>query len=1110
MNPFLDIKIKLEQFVKRYYVSALLKGALLFFGIGLLYVLFWISVEYFFWISSLGRTIIFWSLVFFETLLFYKLLCVPFLQYLKIRSGIDDQQAAKIIGDFFPEVKDKLLNVIQLNNQPATDFVIASIQQKTKEFGGLSFKKAVQFKDNLKYLKYAILPLMIIGAVYVSGGQSSFKQSLNRVVDYKTVYSPPAPFKFVLAHNVLETIENQPYVLDVKIQGDIVPDQVEINFENQTYFLKKVNNRQFQYTFKNPKENIEFQVSSAKVVSSLYQLKVLTAPKIINSSLKLNYPSYTKIKNKTISNFGNIVLPEGTKMSWTFLTTSTDSVTFISGNSVSNFNKNGDEFTLSKRVFSDLTYDINTNNTQLKNYETLSYEARVVKDRPPVIDVQQSSSKTSVEQLYFYGQINDDYGISSLQIQYYPTGNVNLKKTEKIDYDNNLDFTYQFPGPLALLPDTSYELFFEVFDNDPFPSPNKTKSQLFTYLSKSNTSLKEEQLDNQKELVNALENTFNKYEKQQNLVDDFTKEQLQKEGLNFNDQEKIQDILKRQKNQDEMIQRFNEQMQKTLNQFPEDTPDTFKEELTERLKEQNKRLEQDEKMLKELEDLAKKLNQEELLEKLQQLGQQKKNKEKSLEQMLELTKRYYVSKKVDQLKNKLEELSEEQNQQSQKTDTNTSKDQDKLNMKFNDISKELKALRKQNNTLSKPLSIPETEQEEMSIQNDQNEAKNNLTKTESNTLEKSSSALQKVSKAQQKAAQKMKQLAQQMSQSMAGGSSQQLTEDIEMLRQILDNLLVFSFEQEDLMNQSFSIKNIKKQMSLKTHFEHIDDSLFVVSLRQPMISETINDEIAQVYYNTNKTLSSLAEGRDYEAKAAQQYTITSSNNLANMLSDILNNLEMQMQPNPGQGQGDMQLPDIIMSQDDLQKQAEQMMKGQKEGFKKEGEKGQKKESSSGESNEKTPGNSPSSGGTSETDQYGDPEESSEALFQLYKKQQELRQNLENLLKQQGILGKGKSTLDSLEKLEQLIVSQGVTQKTLSKMKALKYEFLKLEDALLKKGMSPKRQSKTNRDQFKTSNVLTEEEIKRLFGREEILNRKPLPLRQNVKKKVQRYFNLKND
>ena len=88
MNHFFNIKTKLEQFTKRYYLSALLKGALLFFGIGLLYALFWISIEYFFWISSSGRTIVFWSLVFFEMILFYKLLCVPLLKYLKIRSRV--------------------------------------------------------------------------------------------------------------------------------------------------------------------------------------------------------------------------------------------------------------------------------------------------------------------------------------------------------------------------------------------------------------------------------------------------------------------------------------------------------------------------------------------------------------------------------------------------------------------------------------------------------------------------------------------------------------------------------------------------------------------------------------------------------------------------------------------------------------------------------------------------------------------------------------------------------------------------------------------------------------------------------------------------------------
>ena len=36
---------------------------------------------------------------------------------------------------------------------------------------------------------------------------------------------------------------------------------------------------------------------------------------------------------------------------------------------------------------------------------------------------------------------------------------------------------------------------------------------------------------------------------------------------------------------------------------------------------------------------------------------------------------------------------------------------------------------------------------------------------------------------------------------MSAGGTKQMSEDIEVLRQILDNLILFSFEQEALMNQ---------------------------------------------------------------------------------------------------------------------------------------------------------------------------------------------------------------------------------------------------------------------------------------------------------------------
>ena len=129
---------------------------------------------------------------------------------------------------------------------------------------------------------------------------------------------------------------------------------------------------------------------------------------------------------------------------------------------------------------------------------------------------------------------------------------------------------------------------------------------------------------------------------------------------------------------------------------------------------------------------------------------------------------------------------------------------------------------------------------------------------------------------------------------------------------------------------------------------------------------------------------------------------------------------------------------------------------------------------------------------------------------MYKQQQKLRQALERALEKEGLSGQGKTALESIKKIEQMIVNQGVSSNLIKKMQALNYEFLKLNEAVLNKGQSSKRQSQTNKRRFTQGERLTKEEIKRLFNSDEILNRKPLPLRKNIKKKVERYFNAKDD
>jgi hypothetical protein len=142
----------------------------------------------------------------------------------------------------------------------------------------------------------------------------------------------------------------------------------------------------------------------------------------------------------------------------------------------------------------------------------------------------------------------------------------------------------------------------------------------------------------------------------------------------------------------------------------------------------------------------------------------------------------------------------------------------------------------------------------------------------------------------------------------------------------------------------------------------------------------------------------------------------------------------------------MQLPDIIMSQEDLQKQAEEMMNGKKEGKQKPGKQGEKPK---GQGKGEEPGSSSKNG--REPSQYSDPEESGQSLFELYKQQQKLRQALERALEKEGLSGQGKTALKSIKKIEQIIVNQGVSSNLIKKMQALNYEFLKLNEAALNKG-----------------------------------------------------------
>lgn len=1090
-----EIYHKLEDFIKKFYYNKLIKGSILFLGIGLLYFIATLLAEHFLWFSTFGRSLLFGIFILFQLFLLFRFILFPIFKLIKLQKGLNYEEASQIIGTHFTEVSDKLLNFLQLTNQDnPSELLLASIDQKANTLQPVPFSNAINFANNKKFLPYLITPLVLIFLFIFSGNINILTNSLDRVVHFTKQYQAPAPFKFVLVNKDLNVKQNQNFTLQVTTVGKISPENISIIINDASYFLEEVKPGLFEYTFENVNKNIFFLLEANDVNSQDYILNVVDVPTIQSFKMILNFPSYLNRKQEIVRGLGNAIVPEGTVINWKIETVATNRIDFVTQQTTS-FVKNENTFSLQRKINSNLDYAIITSNESIKNYEKLDYQISVTKDQFPTITTQLAPDSLNLKSKIIVGQVADDFGLSKLFVVYYPKGNVVQSKKGVLPLKNGTvdQFIYSFPNGLSLDKGLEYEYYFEVFDNDAVNGLKGSKSNVYLHYELTNAQKEDKQLKEQQENINSLEKSIKNQDKQFSELDKLEKLNKEKSQLNFKDQKKIDQFLEQQKKQNQMMKEFSKNLSENLEEFK--STDKEKEELIRRLEETQKQSEKNEKLLKELEELSKKLQKDELFEKADKLKQNSKNQSKNLEQLVELTKRFYVEKKAEQIADKLNELAKKQDKLSEEKENNTSEKQAEINKEFKELSKELEELKEQNEELKSPLDIPDTKPEEKSVEEDLNKAKEKLDNNNKDGAKPK----------QKSAAKKMEQMSQSMSASMSGGAMEQMEEDAKALRQILDNLLTFSFDEEKLLNITTSSnlnslqfnEVLKKQQELKNQFKHVDDSLFAVALRNPKISEIILNEVGVIHYNLDNSLKTLADNNISKGSSHQRYAFSSANKLADFLSNVQNEMQMQMsgqgkgKPKKGKGSG-MQLPDIIKKQEGLGEKMKNGMKpGVKEGEgKKPGQKG--KDGKEGQGSESGEGENGSDGNAGK-------------VLQILKEQQQLREALQNELNKQGLSGVGQSVLDKIKEIEKQLINKGFKNETLQKMLNLKHELLKLEKAIQQQGEDTKRKSNSNKDDFNGTTTPLSEELKEYLNSFEILNRQSLPLQPSFNNKVQHYF-----
>ena len=1103
MNSYKNIEKKLDKFIRKYFLNKLFRGLILFVFFTIIYLFITALVEYFLWLPTNGRKYLFYGVIFSTFVFFILFLIRPLLNLLGITKSLSYEKSSQIIGEFFPEIKDKLLNTLQLNAQNNnSDLVLASIEQKADEIKIFEFSKAVNFKKNLKYLPLLLLPFLIFLVLKLTHLDKGIEQGYQRVLSYQQDFTPPVPFN-LKPIGTQKIIQGDAFELNVLLTGTEIPSKVYLIKDGQKLVLQRKNDSIFTYFVPIVRNNFDYVLEADNHQFGPFSLQIIQPPIIHKISVDLLYPRYLHKQNEHFQNTGNFTVPEGTTIRWQLHTKNATKINFSINDSIKSYAISDEKLTIKKYVSGNFSYQITPINNDLSDYEQLSYKVNIIKDQYPQLQILEKQDTINHQNIYRI-LASDDNGLHKLQLVYNQEGSAEQKvENLSIPHTDLAQLHYIFPGKLELQEGKAYHYYFKLFDNDVIHNYKSVKSKTFYYNKLTKNQLEKQNLNQQKQSLEDFQKINQQFSQEKQKLNKFNKELTQKKALDWQAKKKLDNTIKQAEKQEEFFKEAIKKYKDLLNKMPEKKEDLTKEELKKRLDELAQ-LEKKKKLLEELKKLAEKLKKEDLVEKLKDLEKYSEHQEKSLERILELTKKYYMQQKLQKMAEKLDELAKKQ-QDLAKQNKDTKQQQDSLNKEVEKLQKQSDSLQKMNEELKNKMNLPDTKTDLEDIKQDMQKASDKLQQQQA----------QKANQKQQKAANKMKQMAKDMQMAMQGGEDDQNEEDIATLQAILKSLINFSYLEETLITKlyvnrgkNYLAKQLLTQNQLKKYFKHINDSLYTLALRNPKISQFIMDQSFEIESAIDKTLNNLAENRYASVNQHSQYILSGANTLANMLSNVLDS-QKNAKPSSGKGKGKkgkgkgFSLPDIIKKQgQSISQMKDALKKKNGKGKKKGDKKGDKK---NGKNNGKEKGKDGQSGNNGE--------EQAKRQFELYKQQQRIKEDLNQLgdkFSDKATQQKAKELSKQMDDLQKRLLKEGITQSVLNKMIQLQHELLKLKNATFTQHEDEQRQARTNYKNYQYLDSIFYKENPQYQPQNELLKRSQIPVNQKIKTKIKKYLNQKND
>ncbi len=1096
-------------------MNLLTRGVILAPAFALGYFLVAVLLEYNLWLGKPARFllfILFVGLVVFCVLYFFK---KPILWWM-YKKGLGEEESAKIIGNHFPSVADKLLNIIQLSSSAEKNALLnASIDQKSGLLKNVSFEKAVDLSVNKKYLRYLLVPLAVI-LVLTFVDSNIFTKSTGRIVQFNQEFSPQAPFQFGITNKTLTAFFNEDFTLGISLRGDAIPESAYLISDNQRWKMEDLGIGKFQYVFEKQQHPIKFQIEASGFYSPSYQIELTNRPEVSQIKISLAFPSYTGKNPEVITNAGNIEIPEGTRVNWSIKTAyaSHAQINFTTGGAKPMVQSDDHLFSFGKNFNNNDQYSISLENESSNNKDRISYTIDVIKDEYPQISVENLKDSVLYRTILLGGQLKDDYGISELRLIYMINPEDAQSKKHFIEIpiphgrtQQNFFHSWSIDS-LHLQAGDKLSYYFEVWDNDGVNGRKSTRSASYLFSLPSKDDLKLDIANQQNSTENKIDKSVQKAKEIKESINEAQQKLRGKQSLDWQDKKMLEELLKQKEKLDKTINDLQKE-----NKLLEQKKDAFTEE-NQRIKEKSEQIQklmdellddETKKLFNELEKLLKENSDIQQMQKLlEKMDRKEINLEKELERTLELFKELQYEYKLDQAINDLEKQAEKQEnllndtkeltgEKPDKTDKSNKEKSDQKTEKESPASKEKKTnedLAKEQNELQKDLKKFEESIEDLKKLGDElDKEEDTLGKEDFDQLENSeqqskesldqNNPKQSV-EPQKKSLNKMKQMQKQLQQSQSSMQMEMDSQNLESLRQIVHGLIKLSYDQESLMKEFNSIQQSdpkylqisQAQINLQNDSKVLEDSLLALAKKDPFMGNIVTREIGELNDHVAKAVNHIRERHKSNAGAEMQFSMSKINNLALMLDDHFENMMSMMAKAQSGGKGKPKngkdaKPGFGQMQKELNDQIQKLKGNQKLGR-----------------------------------QY------SEELARLAAEQERIRRALQEMsdqMKKEGGTGIGNEIPQKMEQTEMDLVNKNITEQTIKRQSEILTRLLEAEKSIRERDLDKERKGETAKDYSHEIPPAFEEYLRLKEKEVELLKTLPPKLFPYYKKEVTDYF-----